>query len=120
MDQAEVHPTYGISFLYPGSTDHLIQSNSEKMLDCLRALLKDKDAQGMCPIRILISTDDLPPDTIKFQENTQIDSMMQNFFSANLQVEMSIAEVYSALLVLSENLSGIGDLRRADAAEPFA
>jgi hypothetical protein len=117
MGQAEVDPIYGMSFLYPGSTIHLIQSNSEKMFDYLRALVKDKDAHGMWPIRILISTDNVPPDTIKFHEITQIDSMKQDFFSANVQVEISIAEVYNALLVLSENLSGMGDVRRADAMQ---
>jgi hypothetical protein len=115
MGQAEVDPIFGMSFLYPGATIHLIQSNSEKMFEYLRELVKEKDAHGMWPIRILISTDNVPPETIKFYEVTPIDSMKQDFFSANVQVEISISEVYNALLVLSENLSAMGDVRRNDA-----
>jgi hypothetical protein len=117
MGQAEVDPILGMSFLYPGSTIHLIQSNSEKMFEYLRTLVKDKDAHGMWPIKVLISTDNVPPDTIKFYEVTQIDSMKQDFFSANVPIEISISEVYNSLLVLSENFSAMGDVRRADAMQ---
>jgi hypothetical protein len=102
MGQAEVDPILGMSFLYPGATIHLIQSHSEKMFEFLRTLVKDKDEHGMWPIRIMISTDNVPPDTIKFYEVAQIDSMKQDFFSANVAIEISISEVYNALLVLSE------------------
>jgi hypothetical protein len=117
MGQAEVDPIFGMSFLYPGSTIHLVQSNSEKMFEFLRDLIKEKENHGMWPIRILLSTDNVPPDTIKFYEIAQIDSMKQDFFSANVAIEISLAEVYNAFLALSENLSGMGEVRRTDAMQ---
>jgi hypothetical protein len=117
MGQAEVDPIYGLSFLYPGSTIHLLQASSEKMYDFLHALVRDKDEHGMWPFRILISTDNVMPDTIKFYESAQIDSMKQDFFTANAAIEMSIAEVYNALLGLAELLSAMGDVRRTDAMQ---
>lgn len=117
MGQAEADPIYGMSFLYPGATIHLLQTNSEKMFEFLRALEQDKETHGMWPVRILISTDNVPVDTIKFYEITQIDSMKQDFFTANAAIEISIAEVYNAILSLAETLSGMGDVRRADAMQ---
>lgn len=115
LGQSEVDPIYGLSFLYPGATIHLIQSNSEKMFEFLRALAKDKEDSGMWPIKILLSTDNVPPETIKFYDIAQIDSMKQDFFTANAQLEISIAEVYNAFLSLAENLSSMAELRRTDA-----
>lgn len=117
MGQSETDPIYGMSFLYPGCTIHLIQTNAEKMFDFLRALASEKDTHGMWPVRILISTDNVPVDTIRFHEITQIDSMKQDFFTANAAIEISIAEVYNALLSLAETLSSMGDVRRADAMQ---
>lgn len=117
MGQSEVDPILGMSFLYPGSTIHLIQSNSEKMFEFLRAMVRDKDVHGMWPVRILISTDNVSTDSIKFYDIAQIDSMKQDFFTANAAIEISIAEVYNAFLALAENLSAMGDVRRADAMQ---
>lgn len=117
LGQSEADKIVGMSFLYPGSTIHLIQSNSEKMFEFLRALVKDKEESGMWPVHILLSTDNVPPDTIKFYDIAQIDSMKQDFFTANAQLEISIAEVYNAFLALVEELSSMTDLRRADAAQ---
>lgn len=117
MGQDEVDPIYGMSFLYPGSTIHLLQSNSEKMFQFLRSLNTEKSTHGMWPIRILISTDNVAPDTVTFYDVAQIDSMKQDFFSANAQIEVSVAEVYNAFLALSEQLSAMTDLRRTDAMQ---
>lgn len=117
MGQSEADPIYGLSFLYPGSTIHLIQTNAEKMFDFLRSLENEKETHGMWPVRILISTDNVPVDTIKFYDIAQIDSMKQDFFTANAAIEISIAEVYNALLSLAETLSSMGDVRRADAMQ---
>lgn len=115
LGQDEVDPILGMSFLYPGATIHLIQSNSEKMFRFLHALVNEKDQHGMWPIRILLSTDNVPPDTIKFYDITQIDSLKQDSFTANVPIEVSIAEVYNAFLSLIETLSSMTDLKRGDA-----
>lgn len=117
LGKSEADKIVGMSFLYPGSTIHLIQSNSEKMFEFLRALVKDKEESGMWPVNIMLSTDNVPPDTIKFYDIAQIDSMKQDFFTANAQLEISIAEVYNAFLALAEELSSMTDLRRADATQ---
>ncbi|OHT09780.1 hypothetical protein TRFO_21211 [Tritrichomonas foetus] len=117
LGQSEVDPILGMSFLYPGATIHLLQSNSEKMFDFLRGLVRDKDKSGMWPVKILLSTDNVPVDTIKFFDVAQIDSMKQDFFTANAQLEVSIAEVYNAFLSLAENLSSMTELRRTDAMQ---
>ena len=117
LGQNEVDPIVGMSFLYPGCTIHLLQSNSEKMFDFLRALSKEQSESGMWPIKILLSTDNVPVDTIKFYDIAQIDSMKQDFFTANAQLEISIAEVYNAFLALAENLSAMTEIRRSDAMQ---
>ncbi|KAK8894637.1 hypothetical protein M9Y10_023074 [Tritrichomonas musculus] len=114
LGQSEADPILGMSFLYPGSTIHLLQANSEKMFEFLRSLAKDKEESGMWPVHILLSTDNVPYDTIKFYDIAQIDSMKQDFFTANAQLEISIAEVYNAFLALAENLSSMTELRRTD------
>ena len=84
------------------------------MFEFLRSLAKDKEESGLWPVHILLSTDNVPPDTIKFYEIAQIDSMKQDFFTINAQLEISIAEVYNSFLALAENLSSMTELRRAD------
>ena len=115
LGQEEVDPIYGMSFLYPGCTIHLLQSNSEKMFQFIRSLVSDKKIHGMWPIRILLSTDNVPVETIKFYDITQIDSLKLDSFSANVPLEVSIAEVYNSFLSLAETLSSMADLKRSDA-----
>ncbi|OHS96398.1 hypothetical protein TRFO_37469 [Tritrichomonas foetus] len=117
LGQSEVDPIVGLSFLYPGATIHLLQSSSEKMFEFLHILVRDQKLLGMWPFRVLLSTDNVPMETIRFFDMTTIDSMKQDFFTANAAVEISIAEVYNALLALAENLSAMTDLRRTDAMQ---
>ena len=117
IGKSETDSIYGISLLYPGSTIHLIQSNYEKMFEFLRSFKKDKDVHGMWPARILISTDNVVPETIKFYDVAQIDSMKQDFFTANAAIEISIAEVYNSFLSLCENLSAMTDTKRNDSIQ---
>lgn len=108
-------PIVGVTLLCPGTTMHLIQSGCEKMFEFLRALNTEKEKHGMWPIKILLSTDNVPVDTIKFYEIISIDSLKQDNFSANVPIEISISEVYNALLSLAELLSQLTDLKRGDA-----
>ena len=111
----EVDPIVGMSFLYPGSTLHLLQGNSDRMFQFIRALVADKDKHGMWPIQVLLQTDNVPPDTIKLYDIAQIDSMKQDFFSPNAVLEVSIAEVYNAILSLCEIYSSLSSSQRQEA-----
>lgn len=115
--QSEVDPILGMSYLYPGCTIHLLQSSTEKMFTFLRALLKEKEIHEIWPIKILLSTDNVPPDTFKFYHIVQIETLKQDSFTANAPIEISIAEVYNAFLSLTESLSQMGDQKRKDALE---
>lgn len=110
--QNEVDPILGMSYMYPGCTIHLLQSNTEKMFTFLHALLNEREQHQLWPIKILLSTDNVTPDTFKFYHIVQVDSLKQDSFSANVPIEISIAEVYNAFLSLIEKLSGYGDQKR--------
>ena len=115
--QNEVDPILGMTFMYPGCTIHLLQANTEKMFSFLHALLNEREEHQLWPIKILLSTDNVTPDTFKFYQIVTVDSLKQDSFSANVPLEISIAEVYNAFLSLIETFSEYGDQKRQLALE---
>lgn len=115
MRSDDIDPITGLSFLYPGATLHFLQANSDKMFHFIRTLVTEKDKHGMWPIHILLSTDNVNPDTISIYDIAQIDSMKQDFFTPNATLEVSIAEVYNAILSLCETYNSLSTTQRQEA-----